>query len=143
MLIAFTQAGDHILVSDSVYQPTRRVSGRLLARFGVSVSYYDPRIGAGIAGLITDKTRLVFAELPGSQSFEMQDIPAMAAACRARGVWLAADNTWATPLYCKPLALGADVSTHGGNEIHHRPCRRDAWPHHRDRTRRPVHCPRA
>ena len=116
VLIAFTQAGDHILVSDSVYQPTRRVSGRLLARFGVSVSYYDPRIGAGIAGLITDKTRLVFAELPGSQSFEMQDIPAMAAACRARGVWLAADNTWATPLYCKPLALGADVSLMAGTK---------------------------
>ncbi len=110
VLIAFTQAGDHILVSDSVYGPTRRVSDRLLARFGVSVSYYDPLIGGAISDLITDKTRLVFAESPGSQTFEMQDIPAIAVACRARGIWLAVDNTWATPLYCKPLALGADIA---------------------------------
>jgi cystathionine beta-lyase len=110
LLIAFTQAGDHILVSDSVYSPTRRVADRLIARFGVSVTYYDPLIGRGIAELFTDKTRLVFAESPGSQTFEVQDIPAIAAACKARGVWLAVDNTWATPLYCKPLALGADVA---------------------------------
>jgi len=110
VLLAFTAAGDHILVADSVYQPTRRVSGRLLGRMGVDVTYYDPTIGADIADLITDKTRLVMAETPGSQTFEMQDVPAMAAACQARGVWLAVDNTWATPLYCKPMALGADVS---------------------------------
>ncbi len=110
LLIAFTQAGDHILVSDAVYHPTRRVSNRLLARYGVSVTYYDPLIGSGIAELITDKTRLVFAESPASQTFEMQDIPAIAAVCRSRGVWLAVDNTWATPLYCKPLGLGADVA---------------------------------
>ena len=110
VLIAFTCAGDHVLVSDSVYQPSRRVADRLLARFGVSVTYYDPLIGAGIEALITDKTRLVLAESPGSQTFEMQDLPAIAAVCRDRDVWLAMDNTWATGLYHKPLALGADVS---------------------------------
>ena len=110
LLIAFSQAGDHILVSDSVYSPTRRVADRLIARFGVSITYYDPLIGGGIAELLTDKTRVVFAESPGSQTFEVQDIPAIAAACKERGVWLAVDNTWATPLYCKPLALGADVA---------------------------------
>jgi cystathionine beta-lyase len=110
VLVAFTQAGDHILVTDAVYHPTRRVSDRLLGRYGVSVTYYDPLIGGGIADLITDKTRLVIAESPGSQTFEMQDIPAIATACKARDVWLAVDNTWATPLYCKPLALGADIA---------------------------------
>jgi cysteine-S-conjugate beta-lyase len=110
VLVAFTSAGDHILIADSVYQPTRRVADRLIARFGVSVTYYDPLIGAGIAGLITDRTRLVLAESPGSQTFEIQDIPAIAAACRARGVWLAVDNTWSGGLYHKPLALGADIS---------------------------------
>ena len=110
VLIALMSAGDHILIPDNVYAPTRRVSHRLLTRYGVSVTCYDPQIGAGIAELITDKTRLVLAESPGSQTFEMQDIPALAAVCQERGVWLAVDNTWATPLYCKPLALGADIA---------------------------------
>jgi cystathionine beta-lyase len=110
VLTAFTAAGDHVLVADTVYQPTRRVSDRLLSRFGVGISYYDPSIGAGIAELITEKTKLVIAESPGSQTFEVQDIPAIAAVCRDRGVWLAVDNTWATGLYHKPLALGADIS---------------------------------
>jgi cystathionine beta-lyase len=110
VLTAFTSAGDHILVADTVYQPTRRVSDRLLSRFGVSVSYYDPLIGAGIAELITEKTKLVIGESPGSQTFEVQDIPAIAEVCRERGVWLAVDNTWATGLYHKPLAMGADIS---------------------------------
>lgn len=110
VLIAFTQAGDHVLIPDNVYAPTRRVSNRLLARFGVTVTFYDPQIGGGIAELFTDKTRLVIAESPGSQTFEMPDVPAIAAACRERGVWLAVDNTWATPLYSKPLALGADIA---------------------------------
>jgi cysteine-S-conjugate beta-lyase len=110
VLTAFTSAGDHILVADTVYQPTRRVNDRLLSRFGVSVRYYDPLIGAGIAELITEKTKLVIAESPGSQTFEVQDIPAIANVCRERGVWLAVDNTWATGLYHKPLAMGADIS---------------------------------
>ena len=116
VLMAFTQAGDHILVADTVYQPTRRVSDRLMKRYGVSVTYYDPLIGGGIGDLITDRTKLVFAEAPGSQTFEMMDIPAISAVCRERGVWLAVDNTWATPLYCKPLALGADIALMAGTK---------------------------
>lgn len=116
VLLAFVEAGSHVLIADSVYYPTRRVAGRLLRRMGVEVTYYDPLIGAGIAALMTDKTALVFAESPGSQTFEMQDLPAIASACRAHGAFLAVDNTWATPLYCKPLALGADISIHSATK---------------------------
>ena len=110
VLMAFAEAGDEILITDSVYQPTRRVSNRLLGKFGVTARFYDPTIGAGIADLFTDKTRLVMAESPGSQTFEMQDLPAIAKVCRERNVWLSFDNTWATPLYFKSLAHGADIS---------------------------------
>jgi cystathionine beta-lyase len=110
VLMAFVKAGDEILITDSVYAPTRRVAGRLLGRMGVTARFYDPAVGAGLAGLITDRTRLVLVESPGSQTFEIQDLPAIAGVCRAHGVWLAFDNTWATPLYHKPLSLGADVS---------------------------------
>lgn len=109
-ILAFVKAGDSILMVDTVYQPTRAFCDGLLKRLGVATHYYDPSIGADIAGLITDTTRLVFVESPGSQTFEMQDLPAIAAAAHARGLFVLADNTWATPLYCKPLALGADVS---------------------------------
>jgi cystathionine beta-lyase len=109
-LTAFVESGDEILLTDSVYQPARRVADRLLGRMGVKARFYDPAIGAGIADLITDRTKLVVAESPGSQTFEIQDLPAIASACRARNVWLAFDNTWATPLYFKPLSHGADVT---------------------------------
>ncbi len=110
VLLAYVEAGDHVLITDNVYFPARRVAGRLLKRMGVEVSYFDPLIGAGIAAHMTDRTRLVLAESPGSLTFEMQDIPAIAATARERGVLLAVDNTWATPLLCKPFALGADIS---------------------------------
>lgn len=109
-LLAFVETGDHILVTDSVYQPTRAFCDRMLARLGVETTYYDPGIGGAIASLVKPNTRLIFAECPGSQTFEMQDIPALAKVARAKDLWLLADNTWASPLYCKPLALGADVS---------------------------------
>ena len=99
---------------------------------GVTARFYDPAIGAGIAELLTGKTRLVLAESPGSQTFEMQDLPAIAAACRARGVWLAFDNTWATPLYHKPLGLGADISIQAATKYTVRACRRHARHHHRE-----------
>jgi cystathionine beta-lyase len=110
VLMAFVEAGDEILITDSVYEPARRVSGRLLGKLGVKARFYDPAIGAGIADLITERTKLVIAESPGSQTFELQDLSAIAGACRASNVWLAFDNTWATPLYFKPLAHGADIS---------------------------------
>ncbi len=109
-LLAFVQAGDHILVADSVYQPTRQFCDVILSRLGIETQYYDPRIGGDIAKLLRPNTRLIFAESPGSLTFEVQDIPAMAETARARDLWLLVDNTWASPLYCQPLALGADVS---------------------------------
>ena len=116
VLLAFASSGDHILVADSVYRPTRRFCDNVLKRLGVSTTYYDPCIGAGIADLITDKTKLVFTESPGSQTFEMQDIPAIADAAHARGVVVVMDNTWATPLYFKPFAHGVDVSIHAATK---------------------------
>ena len=109
-LIALASAGDHILVSDSVYRPTRRFCDHVLKRLGVETTYYDPLLGAGIAALIKANTKVVFTESPGSQSFEVQDIPAIAKAAHAAGALVVLDNTWATPLYFKPFAHGADVS---------------------------------
>jgi len=109
-LLAFVEAGDHILVTDSVYRPTRRFCDRVLKRLGVETEYFDPVIGDGIAALMRENTRLVFTESPGSQSFEMQDIPAIATAAHERGAWVLTDNTWATPLYFKPFDHGVDVS---------------------------------
>lgn len=109
-LLAFLSAGDEVLVTDSVYRPTRRFCDRVLKRLGVAMIYYDPLIGGAIAKLISDKTRLVFTESPGSQSFEVQDIPAIAKAAHHAGAVVAMDNTWATPLYFKPFAHGVDVS---------------------------------
>ncbi|MEQ1709982.1 MAG: cystathionine beta-lyase [Hyphomicrobium sp.] len=115
-LLAFVEAGDHILVTDSVYQPTRRFCDTLLKRLGVETTYYDPLVGAGIAALIRPNTRVVFTESPGSQTFEVQDIPAIAEVARGRGVWLLMDNTWATPLYLRALSLGVDVSIHAATK---------------------------
>lgn len=109
-LTAFVKSGDHLLVVDSVYGPTRRFCETVLKRFGVSTTYYDPRIGAGIAKLIQPNTRLIFLEAPGSLTFEMQDVPAITAAARQAKVVTAMDNTWATPLFFRPLAHGVDVS---------------------------------
>jgi cysteine-S-conjugate beta-lyase len=109
-LLAFVRAGDEVLVVDSVYRPARRFCDNVLKRLGVTVTYYDPLVGEGIGRLITDKTRVVFTESPGSQTFEVQDIPAIAKAAHAAGAVVILDNTWATPLYFKPFAHGADVS---------------------------------
>jgi cystathionine beta-lyase len=108
--LALLSAGDHVLISDSVYRPTRRFADHALKRFGVETTYYDPRIGERIAGLLRPNTKLVFTESPGSQTFEVQDLPAIAAAAHAHGALVALDNTWATPLYFKPFAHGADIS---------------------------------
>jgi cysteine-S-conjugate beta-lyase len=106
-LLAFASAGDEVLVSDSVYRPTRRLCDQVLKRLGVKITYYDPLIGAGIKKLLGPKTKLVFTESPGSQTFEVQDIPAIAKAAREAGAVVVMDNTWATPLYFKPFAHGA------------------------------------
>jgi cystathionine beta-lyase len=115
-LLTFTKAGDHILVADTVYQPTRRVCDGPLARFGVETTYYDPTVGAGIAQLMRPNTALVYTESPGSLTFEVQDIPAIAAAAHAQGALVAMDNTWASPLYFKPFAHGVDISIQAGTK---------------------------
>jgi cystathionine beta-lyase len=108
--LAFVSSGDEVLVSDSVYRPTRRFCDHVLKRLGVRTTYYDPLIGAGIKTLLSKKTKVVFTESPGSQSFEVQDIPAIAKAAHDAGAVVILDNTWATPLYFKPFAHGVDVS---------------------------------
>ena len=115
-LLAFLSAGDHVLITDSVYNPTRRFADTMLARLGVEVQYYDPLAGAGIAGLMKTNTRVVFTESPASNTFEVQDIPAISAAAHAGGAIVMMDNTWATPLYFKPLDFGVDVSIHAATK---------------------------
>ena len=115
-LSAFASSGDHVLVTDSVYGPTRRFCREVLARWGVETTFYDPAIGSDIASLFRDETRLVFLEAPGSLTFEMQDVPAIARAARNAGILTAMDNTWATPLFFKPLAQGVDISIQAGTK---------------------------
>jgi cystathionine beta-lyase len=109
-IFTIARAGGELLVTDSVYGPTRRFCDKLLKRLGVRTIYYDPRIGAGISNLITPATCGIFLESPGSLTFEVQDVPAIVAAAQARGVPTIIDNTWAAGLYFKPFAHGVDLS---------------------------------
>ena len=109
-LLAVLKAGDHLLVCDNAYRPSRNFCNGLLARYGVEVTYFDPLIGAGIAELFKPNTKAVLIEAPGSQTFEMPDIPAIAAVAHARGALVIDDNTWATPLYHRSLDQGVDIS---------------------------------
>ena len=115
-LLALVEAGDHILVGDSVYRPTRTFCDQVLARLGVETEYFDPMLGADIAGMLRDTTRLVFLEAPGSGSFEVADVPAIAQAARAAGALVVMDTTWAASLLCRPFELGADVSVQAGTK---------------------------
>lgn len=108
-LVALLRPGDHVLVTDSVYEPARTSLSRFIARGGVEVTYYDPRIGGDIAALFRSNTRLVYLESPGSLTFEVQDTPAIADAARARGILTMCDNTWATPVFHRPMELGVDI----------------------------------
>ncbi|MEN3747191.1 cystathionine beta-lyase [Sphingomonas sp. HF-S3] len=109
-LLAVLSPGDHLLLADSVYDPTRNFANGMLKRFGVETSYYDPLIGAGIADLVQDNTRAIFMESPGSLTFEVQDLPAIVEVARARGITTLLDNTWATPLLLPAIAMGIDYS---------------------------------
>jgi cystathionine beta-lyase len=158
-ILAFVQQGDHVLVPDSVYGPTRRFARDTLPRYGVQASFYDPRIGeqgrAAVEALFRPSTRLLFLESPGSLTFEMQDVPLLAQVARARDAVSVIDNTWATPLYFRPLAHGVDVSVHaatkyiGGHSdliIGTVTCNERAWPrmretiHHYGLTTSPDDC---
>jgi cystathionine beta-lyase len=109
-LLAVLKAGDHLLVCDNAYRPTRNFCNGILVRYGVETTYFDPLIGTGIAGLFKANTRAVLVEAPGSQSFEMPDIQAIASLAHARGALVIDDNTWATPLFHRSLDQGVDIS---------------------------------
>jgi cystathionine beta-lyase len=109
-ILSVCSAGDHLLVTDSCYEPTRSFCDRTLRRLGIETTWYDPLIGAGIAELFRPNTRAVFCESPGSLTFEVQDVPAIAAVAHARGASMLLDNTWATPLLFDALACGVDLS---------------------------------
>ena len=115
-LLATARAGDHILVTDSVYRPTRNFCSGVLKRLGVETTYYDPLLGADIAKLFKPTTRVVFVEAPGSQSFEMQDIPAIAEIAHTKGAVVLMDNTWATPLYFRAFEKGVDLEIQAGTK---------------------------
>lgn len=109
-ILAFVKTGDHILVTDSVYGPVRTFADTVLVRMGVETTYYDPHVGAGIKELMRHNTVVVYTEAPGSYTFEVQDVPAIAAAAHAAGAIVLMDNTWATPLYFRAFEHGVDVS---------------------------------
>ncbi len=109
-LLSVLNAGDHLLVTDNVYRPSRNFCNGMLARYGVETTYFDPLVGAGIEKLFQPNTRAVLVEAPGSQSFEMTDIPVIAAVAHARDALVIDDNTWATPLYHRSLDQGVDIS---------------------------------
>ena len=109
-LLAILKSGDHLLVCDNAYRPTRLFCNGMLARYGVETTYFDPLIGSEIAGLFRSNTRAVIVEAPGSQSFEMPDIPAIANVAHQCGALVVDDNTWATPYFHRSLDQGVDIS---------------------------------
>ncbi len=108
--LALLQAGDHILVPASVYYPNRKLTAQLLSRFGVSATFYDPLVGAGISALMQENTRLVWTESPGSITMEVQDIPAIVAAAHERNVKVVIDNTWSAGALFDAFAHGVDIT---------------------------------
>ncbi|MEH3046604.1 cystathionine beta-lyase [Sphingomonas adhaesiva] len=110
VMLAVLSPGDELLLVDSAYDPTRSLADGLLRRFGITTRYYDPMIGAGIESLIGPATRAIFMESPGSLTFEVQDVPAIAAVARAHGIATILDNTWATPLLFPAIAHGVDYT---------------------------------
>ncbi len=115
-LMTYAETGAHFLMTDSAYGPTRAYCDSVLKRLGVEVTYYDPLIGAGIKTLMKPNTRLVYMESPGSLTFEVQDVPAIAAAARAGGAVSVIDNTWSAGLFFKPLTQGVDISVQAGTK---------------------------
>ncbi len=115
-LLSVARAGDHVLVTDSIYRPTRNFCNGVFARLGIETTYYDPLIGSGVAKLFKPNTRAVFVEAPGSQSFEMQDVPAIAKVAHEKGAIVLMDNTWATPLYFRAFEKGVDLEIQAGTK---------------------------
>jgi cystathionine beta-lyase len=115
-LMTALSAGDHLLMTDSVYEPSRTFADKTLRRFGIETTYYDPTIGAGIDALMRPNTKAVLTESPGSQTLEVQDIPAIAEVAHARGACVILDNTWATPLFFSPHTHGVDLAVEAGTK---------------------------
>ncbi|MCV0426512.1 MAG: cystathionine beta-lyase [Roseibium sp.] len=115
-ILSCVKSGDHILIADTSYQPTRHFADTVLPNFGVKVEYYDPKLAANIKTLFRPETTAVFVEAPGSLTFEMQDVPAIAAVAHEIDATVLMDNTWASPLYCRPLSLGVDLSIQAGTK---------------------------
>lgn len=115
-LLSCLSAGDHLLMVDTTYQPTRQFCDRVLRRFGIEITYYDPLVGAGIEALIRPNTKAIYLEAPGSQSFEMQDVPAIAEVAHRHGATVLLDNTWATPLFFDAFGHGVDLSIQAGTK---------------------------
>lgn len=109
-ILAVARAGDHLLVQDSVYRPVRRLCDEFLTRLGIETTYFDPAIGADIDGLVRRNTRMIYLEAPGSQTFEIPDVPAITEVAKTKGIYTAADNTWATGYFYRPIDLGVDFA---------------------------------
>lgn len=140
-VLGYLAAGDHMLVVDSAYGPTRRLADLFLKRFGVETTYYAPGVGAGIAELFRPNTKVIYTESPGSLTFELSDIAAITAVAKARGIATVMDNTWATPLFFKPLDHGVDIAIQAATKyvVGHSDammglvsCTRAAWPKARE-----------
>lgn len=116
-LLSVLSAGDDLLMCDTVYEPTRQFCDQVLDKMGITTRYYDPTIGAGIEDLLQPNTRAVMTESPGSLTFEVQDLPAIAKVCGPRDIAILADNSWASPLYYNPLDLGANIVIHAGTKV--------------------------
>lgn len=115
-LMTTLKAGDHLLIPDTVYRPTRSFCNQTLKKFGVTTTYYDPMVGAGIVELIRPETSTLFLESPGSQTFEIQDIPLLTEIARSRGIKTIIDNTWATPIFFQAHKHGCDLSVEAGTK---------------------------
>ena len=116
-IVGFLKSGDHMLLTDNCYGPARRFANTTLKGFGVETTFFDPMIGgAGIEKLMRPNTKLLYLEAPGSQTFEVQDVDAMAAVARKHGAAVLIDNTWATPLFFRPFDHGCDLSIHAGTK---------------------------
>ena len=120
-ILSVLKSGDHLLMTDTVYEPSRKIAKNLLPRLGIETTFYDPMIGEGIAGLFRENTRAVFVETPGSLTFEVPDLPAIAKAAHEndiheKDIYVLVDNTWATPLFHDAFAHGADMSIHAATK---------------------------
>lgn len=115
-LFSFLSAGDHLLMVDSVYEPTREFVDTVLARMGVSVTYYDPLMGGQLDALVQDNTRVIFLESPGSLTMEVQDVPAIVRIAKAHNIVTMIDNTYASPMNFTPLDLGVDIAIHSATK---------------------------